>query len=217
MQLKVPCPHCNKVTAIEDTKLPDKPVTFACPHCKGKVTADKSKLLAALGAEAASAASAAAAPAPAAETGSADLPPGASIPPGIVLAEDPAALEEVRGSLSPYGCTLEAMATAEEARGVILMDPPPLVIYIAGTVGSPPYEPLQPITSIPPNERRRIFLALIGEGLRTLDGNAAFMYQVNLCVNRRELGALASTLYSAIDYHHRLYRPYFSVIEAALR
>src|SRR5690349_18974632 len=139
MQLKVPCPHCNKVTAVDESKLPDKPVTFACPHCKGKVTADKAKLMATQGAAeavpapAAQPAAGAAAPAP---DGAHDLPPGASIPPGIAVSEDPAALAEVQARLAPYGCTLEVFPNAEEARAMILMDPPPLVVYIAGAVGA---------------------------------------------------------------------------------
>jgi len=224
-QLKIPCPHCNKVTSIDETKLPDKAVSFTCPHCRGKVSVDKTKIVCALPPRATTTmmAPAPSAPEPAPAQSHADddlgeadpLPPGAAIPPGIILGDDPMAIAEIRRRLEGYGCVLDVYPNAEEARAHILMDPPPLVIYVGAAAGAPPYAPLQPITSVPPTERRQVFLLLVAEGLKTLDGNAAFMYQVNLCLNKQEISTVAPTLYSSLDYHHRLYRNYFEAVEAS--
>lgn len=214
-QLRIPCPHCHQVTSVDESKLPDKPVSFACPHCKGKVHVDKAKLMAQ--------GSALPAPAPVdvpsplssgdADGGEDTLPPGASFPPGIITGDDPAQVADVRGRLERHGATLQTMADAEECRGAILLDPHPLVVYVAGAVGAPPYAGIQPIVSVPPADRRRVFVLLVADDVRTLDGNAAYMYQVNLCVNRADLGSLASTLYGGLDYHHRLYRNLFAAME----
>jgi hypothetical protein len=207
-QLRIPCPHCQAVTAIEEEKLPDKPVTFACPHCKGKVSVDKAKLLGTTpGAPAHESA-------PAEPVEAEELPPGATIPSGLILGEDPAAIGQLRELLGRHGSKLDLFSSAEDARNQMLLDPPLIVVYVANALTAPPYGPIQPLTSIPPSERRRIFFMLVADGVRTLDGNAAFMYQVNLCLNKADLAVGATTLYSALEHHRRLYRAYFAAVES---
>ena len=40
---KLPCPHCNRVCAVDSSKLPDRAVAFSCPGCGGRVVVDPAR------------------------------------------------------------------------------------------------------------------------------------------------------------------------------
>jgi len=72
-----------------------------------------------------------------------------------------------------------------------------------------------PIISLTPSDRRRSFFILFSDNLRTLDGNAAFLYGVNLVVAHKDLGAFPQIFKEAWGYHERLYAAMTSVARAA--
>ena len=72
---------------------------------------------------------------------------------------------------------------------------------------------MQPITSLAPADRRRTFIVLVAENLATLDGTAAFINGVNVTVCARDATSAPQAIYSAYDFHTRLYRPFFAAIE----
>ena len=72
-------------------------------------------------------------------------------------------------------------------------------------ITAPPLESMQPIISLTPNDRRKSFFILVSENLRTLDGNAAFLYGVNLIVAQKDLGSFQQIYRDAAAYHDRLY------------
>src|SRR2546427_142553 len=63
-------------------------------------------------------------------------------------------------------------------------------------------------------DRRKSFFILVSENLRTLDGNAAFLYGVNLIVAQKDLGAFQQIYRDALGYHERLYSAMNSVAKA---
>ena len=67
---------------------------------------------------------------------------------------------------------------------------------------------LVPMTSIGSVERRRGFFILVGDKFRSLDGNAAFLYGVNLVIARKELSSVARFYKEAKKDHDRLARPF---------
>ena len=69
----------------------------------------------------------------------------------------------------------------------------------------PPLEAMSPIISVAPQDRRKAFFVLFSDNLRTLDGNAAFLYGVNLVVSHKDLGAFQQIFREALTYHERLY------------
>jgi hypothetical protein len=73
---------------------------------------------------------------------------------------------------------------------------------------------MQPVISLMPVDRRKSFFILVADGLRTLDGNAAFLYGVNLVVAARDLNAFPQIFKEAYAYHERLYGPMNSVLKA---
>ena len=72
---------------------------------------------------------------------------------------------------------------------------------------------MQPIVSLTPNDRRKSFFILVSENLRTLDGNAAFLYGVNLIVAQKDLASFQQIYRDASAYHDRLYGAMNSVMK----
>jgi DNA-directed RNA polymerase subunit RPC12/RpoP len=260
-RVKIKCPGCGKVVAIDPAKLPDKPVRIACPGCGHKIAIDKSKLTGQQNGAATTEPSAPqAAPgspfpddtpdqplsdsgdsqqapqpfesAPAAP-GTAEseraasplsaMPPSAGImttvseaeiqiPSGIIVGVDQKVIQGLTKVLRPLGCSLEHVSSSEvEAR--LHEMPPALIIYVAGELNGPPYEPLAPILGLPPEERRQTYVVLISDNLKTLDGSAAFFYQINMILNARDIPNAVAAISSGIEYHQKLYRAMLAAIE----
>jgi hypothetical protein len=222
--LIVPCPHCSQPSKIDTDRLPDQPVSYACPHCKQKVNADKSKLLQ----QAAAATPSAEPPAPEEKTAAktiplppailvderfSQLPSDARFPSGIVVGDDASAVEDVRSKLAAVGCQLIAVESAEIARNMIVNNGCDLCIVVAGGQATSPYAPMAPLLGLPEAIRRQTYLVLVADNVKTLDGSAAFMFQVNAVLSRQDPGHLEAALHAGIAYHERLYRPYLQAVE----
>ena len=70
------------------------------------------------------------------------------------------------------------------------------------------------IIALMPPERRKSFFILVSDNLRTLDGNAAFLYGVNLVVATKDLGNFPQIFRDAYTYHERIYLNMTSVLRA---
>jgi hypothetical protein len=206
--LRVTCQHCQRTTVVDSEKLPDQPVSFRCPGCQAKIVVDKRKLLAAADADRSTGPLVVTPDSPLEMA----LPPGETLPPGFLVAEDAEAGAQLRRQLEPYDCVLEPFADTATARERALQEPPPLLVYVADAVTKPPYAPLEPLVTLPPRERRRTFAVLVASNVKTLDGNLAFLYQVNLLLNRQHLAQAPGILYSALRSHQRLYKPFLAAL-----
>jgi DNA-directed RNA polymerase subunit RPC12/RpoP len=262
-RIKIKCPSCAKVVAIDPAKLPDKPVRIACPGCGHKIAIDKTRLkgqgdgagtpepafpddtvsqpMASAGDDLAPAANGdpiQAAPQPfdsgpavpeapepepdvsplGSMPASAGIMASASdvevqIPPGIIVGADQKSIQGLTTALRPVGCSLEHVSSSEvEARLQELI--PALIIYIAGELNGPPYEPLAPVLALPPADRRQTYLVLVSDNLKTLDGSAAFFYQVNMILNANDIPKAVAAISTGVEYHQKLYRAMLSAIEA---
>src|SRR5207244_7868493 len=94
---------------------------------------------------------------------------------------------------------------AKQARDYFMQEFPPVVILHPAQTSAPPLEAMAPIVSLAPVDRRKAFFILVAENLRTLDGNAAFLYGVNLVVATKDLSAFQQIYRDAFGYHERLY------------
>ena len=74
---------------------------------------------------------------------------------------------------------------------------------------------MAPIIALNPVDRRKSFFILVSDNLRTLDGNAAFLYGVNLIVANKDLGNFQQIYRDALGYHDRLYSAMTAVAKAA--
>jgi len=202
--IKIVCTSCQKPLSLDETKLPMKEVSFPCPVCKTKLTVDRRNL----------------------EMGAAAAPPQPAGPEGhdeprddaecfgektLIVGSDHPAL---RQAAKLIGCIPVHMPTAQQAREFFVQEFPPVVMLNPAQITAPPLESMQPIVSLTPADRRKAFFILFADNLRTLDGNAAFLYGVNLVVAFKDLGAFQQIYREALAYHERLYAPMTAVAKA---
>jgi len=191
--IKIVCTSCNKPLSLDDTKLPMKEVSFPCPACKTKLTVDRRKLEAA--------ATGAAPPAPSEGEAQPDDEDAFGVKALIVGSDNPA----LRQAAKLIGCVPVFIAAAPQARDFYLQEFPSVVILNPPQITAPPLEAMQPIISLTPADRRKSFFILVSDNLRTLDGNAAFLYGVNLIVAQKDLASFQQIYRDALGYHDRLY------------
>ena len=176
--IKIVCPSCQKPLSLDEAKLP----------------VDRRNL------EMANAAAAA----PATEAHPPDVAEddegfGAK---ALIVGNDHPALRQAAKLL---GFVPMHVADARQARDYFMQELPPVVILNPPQMTAPPLEGMGPIISLAPIDRRKAFFILVAENLRTLDGNAAFLYGVNLVVATKDLGALQQIYREASGHHERLY------------
>jgi hypothetical protein len=193
--MKITCTSCQKVLSIDETKLPMKPVLIPCPVCETKLPVDRRNLEMA----------AAAGPAKPAETAGPahEDDDGFGAKALIVGNESPA----LRQAAKLIGFMPVVIAAPVQARDYFMQEYPPVVMLNPAQVTPPPLTDFAPIISLAPTDRRKAFFILFSESLRTLDGNAAFLYGVNLVVAPKDLGAFQQIYREAYGYHERLYAP----------
>ena len=192
--IRIVCNSCQKPLSLDETKLPDKEVAFPCPVCKTKLSVDRRNYV----------------------TGERQAPEAPDESEGfgskavIVGADSPA----LRQASKLIGFLPVYFATAAEARDFYMQEYPQVVMINPAQMTPPPLEVMQPIISLTPADRRRAFFILFSDNLRTLDGNAAFLYGVNLVVAPKDLPAFPQVYREAFAYHERLYSSMTSVIKA---
>ena len=203
--IRITCTNCQKPLSLDETKLPpNKEVAFPCPVCKERITVDSRKLQ--------NPAEAAPTPAPVPqqtqhhddddhenEFGAKAL---------IVGADNPA----IRQSAKLIGYLPVYHAEAAKAREFFNQELPQVVFVNPAQMTAPPLEAMAAIMSIVPSERRRAFFVLVADNLRTLDGNAAFLYGVNLVVATKDLPQFPQIFRDAHAAHERLYASMFAVL-----
>jgi len=188
--IKITCTSCQKPLSLDETKLPMKEVSFPCPVCKTKLTVDRRNL------EMANAA-----------------PPAEAQPEGIDDDDRFGAKALIVGNDSPalrqaaklVGFVPIHFAEARQAREYFMQEFPALVMLNPAQMTPPPLEAMAPIVSLAPVDRRKAFFVFVAENLRTLDGNAAFLYGVNLVVATKDLAAFPQIYREASAFHERLY------------
>lgn len=218
--MRIDCESCGKALQVPDEKVPDRVFSLTCPGCQNKITVDPTS----------SGDAALAAPEPAATPAEApvqapqeelsatgghlrslrshemelmelmtplafvvdlDGAPDASVDAQLKLA----GIKEIRHVQN----LAEAVDRVEEQEAgllVLRMDKAP----------APPCEPLDPLYRMPAGARRKTFVALIADNVRTLDGQVAFYLQVNCLINAQELGGMAVPLRRALLFHLKHYR-----------
>ena len=202
--IKIVCTSCQKPLSLDESKLPMKEVSFPCPVCKTKLSVDRRALASPVDALAAEPASAAVG------SGAADEDDDGFGAKAAVVGSD---LPAVRQALKLIGFMPVYFQAAQQARDYYMQEFPPVVVLNPAQLTPPPLEVMQPIVSLTPVDRRKGFFILISENLRTLDGNAAFLYGVNLVVAVKDLGSFQQIYKDAHGYHERLYGAMNSVMK----
>jgi hypothetical protein len=199
--IKITCTSCQKPLSLDETKLPMKEVSFPCPACKATLAFDRRSL--------GGGSPVAEAPAVVSEPHSQheEEHDGFGARALLVGTDHPG----IRQAAKLIGYIPVHVATAPEAREYFNQEFPPIVMLNPAQITPPPLEAMGPIISVTPQDRRKAFYVLFSDNLRTLDGNAAFLYGVNLVVAHKDLGAFQQIFREAWNYHERLYAAMSSV------
>jgi hypothetical protein len=202
--MKITCTSCQKPLTLDETRLPMKPVLVPCPVCQTKLTVDRRNL------EMAGAAASMRAPAvePHAQHHEEDDGFGAR---ALIVGDDHAGL---RQAAKMIGFMPVFIAEPKQARDYFMQEYPPVVMLNPAQITPPPLADFAPIIALTPVDRRKAFFILFSDNLRTLDGNAAFLYGVNLVVASKDLGAFQQIYREAHAYHERLYAPLAAALKA---
>lgn len=217
--IRIHCNACNRPILVDETKLPMREVTFPCPACKTSLNVDRRTLGQGTAAPAPGLAASPRAPASRPAT---PLPPQASSPPpeeDAILEDDLAAKALIVGVDSPVarqaaeslGFQPVHLPAVEACRDYFMQEYPPMVFLCPAQLTRPPLEDMAPMTNIGPGDRRRSFFILLADGLRTLDGNAAFFYNVNLVVANKDVGSIQQIYRDAESFHRRMYHSYWAI------
>ena len=192
--IRITCTNCQKPLSLDETKLPPREVSFPCPACKAKIAIDGR-------AYAAAGAPHAAAPATHVEDDD-DQHENEFGEKAIIVGVDDGAL---RQAAKLVGFLPVFFAEPAKAREFYMQEYPQMVFIHPAQMTPPPLDSMAPIISLVPADRRRSFFVLVADNLRTLDGNAAFLYGVNLVVSRKDLPQFPDIYREAHAAHERLY------------
>jgi len=198
----ITCTHCGRQLSLADEKVPNRAFALTCPGCKGRIEVDPTQ--------------AAGEQEPEVLIEFDPLPPTRPIDKTLLgglypmagianLTQNPAdglvsglkflGMQEVQ-EFTDLESVVDAMSDTEIAILLIWMD----------KAQPPPCEPLSPIHRLPLNRRRRTFVALMAENVRSLDGQVAFYLQVNCLLSSSELRLFPRDLQRALVHHLRLYQ-----------
>lgn len=184
--MKIHCPSCQKALSIDETKLPMKEVQFPCPSCKAKITFDRRAATEEV-------------PSILAQHDDDEEFAAKALLVGI---DSPA----VRQASKAIGFAPIYLGSPEASRDFYLQEYPPVVFFCPHHLTQPPLQELVPLTSVAPADRRRSFYILVADGVKTLDGNAAFLFNVNLVVANKDLGSFPQIYRDARAFHDRFYQ-----------
>ncbi len=186
--IRITCTNCQKPLSLDETKLPMREVSLPCPVCKHSISVDRRALETSI----------AAATHPPAEDDHADELGAKAV---IVGTDDPA----LRQAAKLIGFLPVVFAEPVKAREFYLQEFPQVVFLNPQQITPPPLESMAAIVGLLPIDRRKSFFVLVADNLRTLDGNAAFLYGVNLIVARKDLAQFPDIYRDAHLAHERLY------------
>ena len=185
--IRITCTSCQKPLSLDETKLPMREVSFPCPVCKAKLLVDRRTLESPETVEN--------------EDPHDDHEDAFGAKAIIVGADDPA----LRNAAKLVGFMPVHYADPARAREFYMQEYPQMVLIHPEQMSPPPLEMMTPIIALVPADRRKSFFVLVADNLRSLDGNAAFLYGVNLVVARKDLAQFPDIYREAHAAHERLY------------
>jgi hypothetical protein len=212
------CPQCSNRINIEDARAPDRPFSVKCPKCQTAVRFP--------GRAAAAPAAPASAPGVGTETlaqlrrevGASEAGRGGATM-VLVGVPDRTVAGALTLPLTRLGHTIEVLDTPEEGSRLLEQGAYGIVITTRTAPVPGKTEMLyERVTRLNAEARRRIFLILVGEDLKTGDGTQAFVLQADFVVNPKDAGSAEGALLNAMAERNRVYQAFLEArkrIEAA--
>ncbi len=216
--MKITCPHCEKALTVADEKAPPRPFHLSCPACQKRFeVTDSTAGQRVVSADIAGSADIAASADVLEHRRVSDPPPKltpaekallASVAPNAYLVEltdSPAT--GIDSGLAHLGMQdVRRFDTLDEAVDSLRETEAGILLIRMGKASPPPCEPLQPLERLSYDVRRRTFVVLMADNVRSLDGQLAFYLQVNCLVASQDSARLAALVRRALLHHLRLYQ-----------
>ena len=229
------CPKCANQIVIDDARVPDRAFSVKCPKCQtsvrfpGKGAAAAPAAPAPATAPARPPARAAAPPSPEPSRPAADPAvealraeamaqvrreltlgdaPRTMTGRALVSLSDPAQAAAFAPTLGRQGFQVDNVENPDEGARLIDQGVYDLVVTTRADAGAGRESLYQRMARLSPDSRRRVFLVLVGEDLKTGDGTQAWIAMADLVVNPRDLGALDNVLSKTMEERARLYQVY---------
>jgi CheY-like chemotaxis protein len=126
----------------------------------------------------------------------------------LVCEERPDVRNTISAALKGLKYMADEVSTAEETIEKMKFNQYDVIILSETFAGSTPddNEALKHLQVMPMNTRRHIFVALIGQNLKTNDNATAFTKSMNVVVNSNDLGNLAPILKKSIADNDHFYK-----------
>jgi predicted Zn finger-like uncharacterized protein len=222
------CPQCGNRLVIDDAKVPDRPFSVKCPKCqtavkfpgKGAAAAPPPAPVAAPPAPPETPPAAAASAGISSEELRAqvmaqlrrEMSGGEAQHTGeraLVALPDRGQAGSVTLTLTRQGYGVETLDDFGEGARLLEQGVYDVVVTAATVAAAGKPESLyQKINRLSPDARRRLFVILVADNLKTADGTQAFVLQGDLVVNARDVGSIDAALRSTLGDRSRLYQCY---------
>lgn len=211
--MKLVCENCKATLNIPDDKIPqDRRAFIKCPRCEHKLFFSQAEFRAGISGS----------------VNEENTQPGElrsrmgfdhdelDIPldyyeEGVKLAlilEEAGQTEKIKGALEKLGYLCVTAYNGDDAILKMQFHHFGLIILSDRFDGGdlPQSKILHVMNNLPMPIRRRVYLALIGDGFKTLDQMTAFALSANMVINREKLDHLTDVLRRALSDHEKFYR-----------
>ena len=137
--------------------------------------------------------------------------------PALICVEDEQRRASVVSSLEELGYQVQVAADAEVAIEAIRKSGCRVIVIDEAYDAAAPADlsVMKTLNTMSISARRYIFVAMIGEDVKTLDNAIAFSRSVNAVVHVSDLGGLAPILRRAVADNDAFYRAFREVLQAA--
>jgi phage FluMu protein Com len=208
--MRVTCQHCGKVLTLRADKVPSGTFQLTCPACKKVFVVDRESA-----AEQPEEPAASPAASDADESRAGGMPKLRRADQELMSAINPTALvvnlgdpiARLEKDLKTLGMEeVRQFTSFEDALEVLAESGAGILVVRMNKASAPPCEPLEPLESLGYAERRRTFVVLVADNVKTLDGQVAFFLQVNCLINARDSERFSALVCRALLHDLRLYR-----------
>jgi len=214
--MEITCEHCEAKLNVPDEKIPEgQVVRISCPKCKSKISIDTGKRH-----------SSPEEPEPGQPSKessynygdySEDEVLGAyeeGVKLALVLEPDPESSEKIRFEVEQLGYHCVSAPNTRDAIGKMRFHLFDLIIVSDGFDGqdldSSPI--LNYLNHISIADRRKIFVALMGERFKSMDNLMAFAMSANAVINPKDMGKFPAMLNGAVSEHERFYKVFMETL-----
>ena len=214
--MEITCEHCEATLNIPDEKIPQgQVVRISCPKCKSKISIDTGKNV--------SSPEQAKSGRKSKENGysygdysedeTLDAHEEGAIL-ALVLDPDPESSKKTRSEIEQLGYHCVSATTTRDAVGKMRFHVFDLVILSDGFDGqdldNSPI--LNYLNNISMTDRRKIFVALMGERFKSMDNLMAFAMSANAVINPKDTDKLSAMLKGAVSDHERFYKVFMETL-----